>query len=108
MAKKTKVSPEKTRFLNLIRTSDLMVRRSLVVLFNQQTLDERVEGATIERNDAGFNAFDASQGSDMARAILKGSNLSPGEYRHARFMLKKYANQLVRLASAGTKANIEE
>ena len=99
---------DKKRVKELLNTSDLMVRRSIVVLYKQQTPEERQDGATIERNDAGFNAFDAGHGSALARKVLAGHKLNRAEYESARRILKKYANQLVRLAGAGAKANIEE
>ena len=92
----------------LMRKSDLMVRRSLVVLYNQQTSEERQDGATIEQNNAGFNAYDAKLGSKLAQEVLAGRKLSKGDYLRVRFMLRKYASQLARLANSGVKADIEE
>ncbi len=99
---------DKKRVKELLNTSDLMVRRSLVVLYRQQTFEERQDGSTIERNEAGFNAWDAKHGTQLAEMIVNNRKLGHEQYAYARRILKKYANQLVRLANAGAKANIEE
>ena len=99
---------DKKEVLTLIRTSDLMVRRSLVVLYRQQTFEERQDGSTIERNEAGFNAWDAKHGTQLAEMIVNNHKLGHEQYTYARRILKKYANQLARLANAGAKADIEE
>ncbi len=94
------------RIKELLASSDEMVRRSLIVLYQQQTTDERMEGATIEKNNVGFNAFDAKFCTHLAQRLIKGGPLSYSEIGTARRMLMKYAKQLAELANAGAKAGI--
>jgi len=70
-----------------------VVAGCLIVLYASQTPDERVNGVTVERNGAGFNAFDAGFGSSLAEQAI-GGRLSAKQVGIARKMLTKYAGQI--------------
>lgn len=89
---------------SVLEESDEAVRRALIVLYKQQTRDERMADETIERNCAGFNKVDAEFGSELARIALHGGKLSDRQIQAARKMVMKYANQLTRLHNSGVKA----
>lgn len=84
----------------LLDESELAVGRALVALYRMQTLEEMVNGTAIEHNGAGFSAFDADAGGDMARKVLAGARLSGSELARARKMAKKYRRQLAAVANS--------
>jgi len=95
-----------------LASDNVMVERSLLVLYNLQTTHERVVVGTTDRNNIGFNSPDAKFLSRAAvwvqkgitKQIPEGQRLS-GEYRdRIRSRLLKYAGQLAIQANAGTKA----
>jgi len=91
----------------VIEKYDEGVRRALVMLYKQQTSEERMEGQTIERNNLGFNLHDAPFGTRLAERVLRGDKLLPSEIRAARRMLRKYVKQLTELRNAGVRGVID-
>jgi hypothetical protein len=99
----------KVEILNKLDTNVRWLERAILALDARQTDDERSSGATVYDNDKGWNAFDASFGSYLARYI-KGSRRPEGERLSgnwivkARRMVRKYAGQLSRIAAAKQEA----
>jgi mannitol-1-phosphate/altronate dehydrogenase len=89
-----------------LNASDEAVRRALVVLYRQQTSEERAEAKTVERNSLGFNTYDAAFGTSLAEKVLRGEKLGKERTEAARKMLMKYASQLTSLHNAGVRANL--
>lgn len=81
----------------LIQQSDRAVKRAMILLYRDQTSEEQEVENTITRNGRGFNSWDASFGSDMAKLILGRSVLSPRQLIACRKLLKKYCGQLSRV-----------
>jgi len=92
------------RMKETLLKSDEAVQRALVVLYKQQTPEERSENRTVERNNSGYNMMDAQFGSKLAKKVLSEKNLSPVEIRLARTMVIKYVKQLTELQNAGVRA----
>lgn len=85
----------------LLDRSAEAVGRALVALYRMQTMEEIVNGTAIERNGAGFSAFDADAGGRMAQKVLNGVELSEAELARGRKMAKKYRRQLAAVANSG-------
>lgn len=60
------------RIESLLNSSDLAVERSIVVLYDRQTNDEKRDSDTKHTNKRGFRANHAAKMSYFARIILKG------------------------------------
>lgn len=83
----------------LLQTSDNMVKRSIVQIFNKQTECEQSTDATKENNGVGFNGFDAQFGSSIAKKIIAGWDLTPKQMNFSRKMIMKYSKQLTNIAN---------
>lgn len=83
----------------LIKTSDKMVARSVVKLYELQTASEQAAQETHERNGVGFNGIDAAILSSFAQWYKSNGYLSPRQTALARKKLYKYSGQLVRIAN---------
>lgn len=94
---------DKQEIIELLETNNLMVYKSLMVLFNQQTKNEQENGNTIVNNGVGFNAIDADFMSSLAKQYNFYGRLTPKQVDSARKCLKKYAGQLTNLANQGVK-----
>lgn len=65
-----------TDIVRLLENNDKAICRALVVLYNRQTADEKVEGDAKYRNNRGFRPAHARMGSSMAEFFLKNGYLS--------------------------------
>lgn len=83
----------------LIATSDKMVARSVVKLYELQTTSEQAAQETHERNGVGFNGVDAPILSSFAEFYKNRGYLSVKQTALARKKLGKYARQLVSIAN---------
>ena len=86
--------PKPTTVRSYLEMSDENVERALLALYSRQTESEQRGDYTAESNMVGFNMFDAPSLSRMAKKLLEGAKLSPGEVWMARRRLRKYAGQL--------------
>ena len=86
--------PKPTTVRSYLEMSDENVERALLALYSRQTESEQSGDYTAESNMVGFNMFDAPSLSRMAKKLLEGAKLSPGEVWMARRRLRKYAGQL--------------
>ena len=84
---------------SLIESNDAMVIRSVKKLYEYQTNDEKVAEHTKHLNGVGFNAFDASFLTSIAKQIINERSLSKNQLRITRKKLKKYTKQLTRIAN---------
>ncbi len=92
--------PTREEILVLLNANDRAVERALVVLYQNQTADERGSLSTRHSNGIGFNATDAKFGSDLAQKVQKGWRLSPAQIASGRKLIRKYVGQLVAAAEA--------
>ncbi|MBU0847495.1 hypothetical protein KKH23_09955 [Patescibacteria group bacterium] len=84
----------------LINTSPKAVSRGILALYNNQTQEEKLMGASLKRNGTGFNKRDACYGTELALQIIDKKPLSQQQIYHARRMLKKYVGQLTEIANS--------
>ena len=78
----------------LARGNDEFVLRSLVLLTNRQTADERTDRTTKYRNGRGFNYNDAAVLTDFGKLAQAGRRLNADAMREIRGRLPKYAGQV--------------
>lgn len=88
----------------LLDRSPEMVRKSLVILYQRQTLDEQQSNVTHHLNGRGFCAYDANFGSSLAKQVMEGRPFSPRQIEAGRKLAKKYARQLVEEANSRQSA----
>ncbi len=84
---------------NLLEKSDIMVQKSLLKLYEQQTESEKMSETTRINNRVGFNAFDAEILSSFSKQLLTRNFLSKKQIDFTRKKLYKYARQLTALAN---------
>lgn len=84
---------------NRLETSDAMVERSLLKLYERQTSDEQEMKTTRWLNGRGFNSKDVKFASGLAKIVEEKRHLSPKQIAAVRKMLWKYSGQLLRIAN---------
>lgn len=84
--------------ISLLHLNDRAVERAMIVLYNNQTEDERSAGATKHHNRKGFNSYDAKTGTYYAMWVLSGRKLSGFHLERARVISLKYVGQLAQAA----------
>ena len=84
-----------------IKTDDDSVKSFLLMLYGQQTADERRGRYTYSENRRGFNRADAPVLTSIADQLIKKRWLTWKQIEAARSRLIKYANQLSRLTQEG-------
>lgn len=86
--------------LDLIESADNVVLfKMLHSLYERQTAYEQSAEYTKDRNDVGFNAYDAKFLSSVAKNAEQYGRVSNGQAPHIRKALKKYRKQLVDIAN---------
>lgn len=80
---------------HLVRTNDKALLRSVLVIYERQTLEERVSKSSLENNGVGFSKWDAEEMSDIAKKLKRGERLQHNEMVHARIVMPKYWRQLM-------------
>lgn len=77
---------------------DRVARRALLALYDRQTEEERrYPDQAHQSNGAGFSEQDQSFLSSIARAALRGAEITPKQYEWMKKLLPKYAGQLVKI-----------
>lgn len=89
----------KEQIKHLLETSDKMVHRSIVKLYEKQTEDEKRSGGTKYHNNIGFNGIDAPLLTSFAKQILAGKTLTKKQMYYARKKIMKYSTQLTKIAN---------
>ena len=97
------VALTKETFKDLLAKNDTFLERSLIVLYDRQTADEKSAQTTAHENGRGFNGTDAfiltsfAQWaiSGAAKGIPEGKRLSTKQKEIARRKLTKYTGQLI-------------
>lgn len=80
---------------NLVRTNKKALYRSIILIADLQTPEEKVWGATIERNNVGFGAVDAEMMTSLALRLKCGGELTERELAICRNKMPKYWRQLM-------------
>lgn len=97
VACKTK-KERKEKVRNLLLSSNKAVLRGIVAIYKRQTAQEQNSDATLEHNNIGFCAFDASLMSLYAKQILEYGGLTQQQIKIARPRILRYTKQLADLA----------
>lgn len=82
-----------------LASDDKWLIRGLLSIYSKQTEDEQNSDVTKEDNGIGFNAFDATICSDMAKQYMRTKFLSRRQLEIVRKCMKKYAGQLTKIAN---------
>lgn len=91
----------------LLRTNDKALLRSIIVLYERQTPEERTIGQSTEDNGRGFTKWDAEKMSHIAMKIKKGTPLSHDEMVYARITMPKYWRQLMEVSKRNVAKRLE-
>lgn len=78
--------------------SDPWLLRALIVLYNNQTEDEKYKKDTKYKNGIGFNATDALILTNLAEQYIEKNWLSEKQIKICRRLIPKYSKQLNELA----------
>lgn len=87
------------RIRELLLASDKMVIRSLLVLYQRQTDNEKLKQHNNEVNGMGFNQYDAPILTDFCSKLKGGYYLTDKQIKIARKRLLKYVKQLTKIAN---------
>lgn len=85
---------------NLVRTNKKALYRAIILIADLQTPEEKVWGATIEKNNVGFGAVDAEMMTALALRLKNGGELTERELAICRNKMPKYWRQLYRISKA--------
>lgn len=88
---------------NLVRTNKKALYRAIILIADLQTPEEKVMGATIEKNNMGFGAVDAEMMTSLALRLKCGGELTERELAICRNKMPKYWRQLYRISKAKMK-----
>lgn len=80
---------------DLVKTNDTALLRAIVLIYNNQTYEEKQCKEAKDENDIGFSKHDAKEMSEIAEKILKGEQLTAGELAKSRNKMTKYWHQLM-------------
>jgi hypothetical protein len=90
-----------------LSTNSSQALKALVVLFNRQTEDEKVDEHTRYFNEVGFNHNDAKFLTSVAKQYLNSGHLSTSQIEWVMKLVPKYAGQLVRNSISSGKIRKE-
>lgn len=85
---------------NLVRTNKKALYRAIILIADLQTPEEKVWGATIEKNNVGFGVVDAEMMTSLALRLKCGGELTERELAICRNKMPKYWKQLYRISKA--------
>ena len=80
---------------NLIKTNDKALYKSIILIYEMQTDEERYIGESKEENNVGFSKVDAYEMGVIAKKIKQGNELTSGEIAKSRNKMQKYWKQLM-------------
>lgn len=69
---------------DLLKTNDKALLRAIVLIYDNQTPEEKDKGESIEDNCIGFSKIDAKEMGDIARKIKANKALTKGELAKSR------------------------
>lgn len=79
----------------LLATNDMALLRATIVIYNNQTDEEKYHGECIEDNNVGFSKYDVGILSKLSLKILCKKQLSKKEMEILRVKIPKYWKQLM-------------
>lgn len=80
---------------NLVRTNKKALYRSIILIAEYQTPEEKARGETFEHNNVGFGTVDAGMMTSLALRLKNGGELTPKELAMSRNKMPKYWRQLM-------------
>lgn len=89
---------------DLLKTNDKALLRAIVLIYDNQTPEEKNKGKSIENNCVGFSKIDAKEMGDIARKIKAGKALTKGELAKSRNKMQKYWKQLMIISKKKAEA----
>jgi len=89
---------------DLLKTNDKALLRAIVLIYDNQTPEEKDKGESIENNCIGFSKIDAKEMGDIARKIKAGKALTKGELAKSRNKMQKYWKQLMIISKKQAEA----
>lgn len=82
---------------DLLWYNDNTLLKSILMIYDRQTEEEKRQGASIDNNNVGFTKVDAKEMGRIARKIKNGQQLTYAEMGMARRKMQKYWKQLMEL-----------
>lgn len=93
---------------DLVRTNDQALLRAIVLIYDNQTDEEKLKGESIEDNCIGFSKIDAAEMGAIARKIKAKKQLSKGELAKSRNKMQKYWKQLMIISKKQAEAKKQQ
>ena len=84
-----------TYLKNLVKNNNKALLKSIVLIYESQTQEEKAKGESIEDNCVGFSKIDAYEMGQVAKKIKSGQPLTKGEIAKSRNKMQKYWKQLM-------------
>lgn len=89
----------KSNIKELLEKNNTMVERSVVKMYERQTLDEKQIKSANHNNKVGFSGCDAEILSSFAEQLVAGRHLSNKQMEIARKKMMKYSGQLADISN---------
>lgn len=89
---------------DLLKTNNKVLLKAIVLIYDNQTFEEKNKGESIEDNCIGFSKIDAKEMSDIANKIRAGKALTKGELAKSRNKMQKYWKQLMIISKKQAEA----
>ena len=89
---------------DLLKTNDKALLRAIILIYDNQTSEEKDKGESIEDNCIGFSKIDAKEMGDIARKIKANKALTKGELAKSRNKMQKYWKQLMIISKKQAEA----
>lgn len=89
---------------DLLKTNNKALLRAIVLIYDNQTPEEKDKGESIENNYIGFNKIDAKEMGDIAKKIKANKALTKVELAKSRNKMQKYWKQLMIISKKQVEA----
>ena len=89
---------------DLLKTNNKALLRAIVLVYDNQTPEEKDKDESIEDNCIGFSKIDAKEMGDIARKIKANKALTKGELAKSRNKMQKYWKQLMIISKKQAEA----
>ena len=93
---------------NLVRTNEKALIKSIMLIYNNQTFEEKEAGTSIYENKIGFNRFDSKEMMRIARKLKQRVPLTESEIAYSRIVMPKYWKQLMIISKQKQKKKKEQ
>lgn len=103
----TKDSQWKTYLKVLLMTNEKSLEKAIMMIYNNQTREEKIVGKSVSHNAVGFNRWDSEEMSGIAEKIKRGEKLLPNEITHSKVIMPKYWKQIMNIVKYRHKIDQE-